>query len=185
MGASTWVCFTPWTDDAEAALQRLRRETFAAGDYHQGPDVSLRTLMDRMTDAQRAQFEEKMRPMREFLGLQPWERSPWDESPGEAVPGGGPPPRTVDEAVARAGDEGTHSILDITRTADFFAARAAAPLPDIALRRNLGTMRPDRARVEDRYAQVAGELDRWECVYLTVYRDGEPHELAFIGLTGD
>ena len=196
MGASAWVCFTAWTDDAEAALQRARRETFLSGDYYGGSGALPGTGVDGMPEADREQLRREMEPIKNFLGLKPWESAPWELSPGESMPGeewkqpgprgaAGPPPGSVDQAVARAGDEGTHSILDITHTARFFQARAAAPLPESALRRHLGTQRPERAQVEDAFGDVAEELDRWECVYLAVYRDGVPHELAFIGVTGD
>jgi hypothetical protein len=196
MGASAWLYFTPWTDDADAALQRLRRETFEAGDYYGADDGSGGSALDGISQEDRDRIYRTMDPVRKFMGIKPWERAPWEFGPGEALPGEGwdqparggggrPPPGTVDKAVARAGDEGTHSILDITHTAPFYAARAAAPLPEFALRRHLGTTRPDHEQVEDRFGDVAEALDRWECVYLTVYREGEPHELAFIGVTGD
>lgn len=196
MGASAWVCFTEWSDDPEAALQRLRRETFLAGDYYKADDAPGRSVRDAMSVAEWERLQEKMKPARDFLGIKPWESAPWESAPGETLPGEdwnqprsgripGPPPGTPDEAAERAGDEGTHSILDITHTARFFAQRAAAPLPESVLRRHLGTLQPSREQVEDRFEDVAEELDRWECVYLTVYRDGAPHELAFIGVSGD
>jgi hypothetical protein len=196
MGASAWICFAPWTDDPGAALQRLRRETFESGDYYGAGDAPRRMGLDDLPEADRERLRESMEPLRGFLGLKPWERGPWEPAPGEALPGeewndprgsgvSGLPAGSVDEAVARAGGEGTHSILDITHTARFFAPRAAAPIPEAMLRRRLGTLHPTREQVEDGFGDVAEELDRWECVYLTVYRDGQPHELAFIGVTGD
>ncbi|HEU4882137.1 MAG TPA: hypothetical protein VFT45_07830 [Longimicrobium sp.] len=193
MGASAWVCFTAWTDDAEAALQRLRQETFLSGDYY-GGSGALSGGEDNLSEDDREQVRKGMERLKNFLGFKPWELTPWEAPPGETIMGeewkegrgpSGSPPRGVDEAVARAGVEGTHSILDITHTTRFFQPRAAAPLPESLLLRHLGTQQPERAQVEDAFGDVAEELDRWECVYLAVYRDGAPHELAFIGVTGD
>jgi hypothetical protein len=36
MGASSWIYYTPYRDDPEAALQELRRRVFAEGDYSMG-----------------------------------------------------------------------------------------------------------------------------------------------------
>lgn len=49
MGATSWTYFTPYTPDAGAALERLRQETFAAGNY-QAPAGGWREELQRILD---------------------------------------------------------------------------------------------------------------------------------------
>jgi hypothetical protein len=48
-----------------------------------------------------------------------------------------------------------------------------------------GTARPTREQVEGRWDGVTAGLERWQAYYVTVYKDGEPAEYAFIGCSGD
>ena len=58
MGASGWSYFVPYDADISAALQRLREEVFARGDYMYG---------DGVTESERKVILEKARPE-----LDPW-----------------------------------------------------------------------------------------------------------------
>lgn len=103
-------------------------------------------------------------------------------------PGGFDPdhkPETIDELLEMVAEDGTHSILDIERTASRKEFGAAIPLPDRDAKRHFGTERPDHDQVESNWAAVAENLERWEAHYVAVWKDGEPHEYAFIGCSGD
>jgi hypothetical protein len=85
----------------------------------------------------------------------------------------------------RAGESGTHSILDIERVSEQPEFGVAAPLSADSLRQTFGTDAPTHEEVERHWADVAERLGRWQACYLVVYRGGEPHEYAFIGCSGD
>ena len=40
-------------------------------------------------------------------------------------------------------------------------------------------------QVEENWGDASDGLERWQAYYVTVYRDGKPHEYAFIGCSGD
>ena len=82
-------------------------------------------------------------------------------------------------------EDGTHSILDIERTARRPGFGAATPMPPDRIEALFGTTQPTHDQVEELWLDLSEELDRWEAYYLTVYRDGAPHEYAFIGCSGD
>jgi hypothetical protein len=48
-----------------------------------------------------------------------------------------------------------------------------------------GTPQPTREQVEAGWQDVAETLRREHACYLVVFRDGEPDEYAFIGVSGD
>jgi hypothetical protein len=54
-----------------------------------------------------------------------------------------------------------------------------------SMRRAFGTAEPTRDQVEQHWSDVAEQLGRWQARYVVVYRDGQPHEYAFIGCSGD
>lgn len=109
------------------------------------------------------------------------------------------------------GEEGTHSILDVSllvqttarpresELTDYFTVR---PLPDTRLVRHFGTERPTVKQYEDVLAQaheitrtrsflepdttVLGENPmRWTGTYVVLYTDGEPSHVGFFGSSGD
>jgi hypothetical protein len=94
-------------------------------------------------------------------------------------------PGSIGELLERAGESGTHSILDIERVSEQRGFGTAAPLPADSLRPAFGTDVPTHEDVERSWMDVAERLGRWEACYVVVYRDGEPHEYAFIGCSGD
>jgi hypothetical protein len=94
-------------------------------------------------------------------------------------------PGSITELLERAGESGTHSILDIERVSEQPGFGVAAPLSADSLRQVFETDVPTHEEVERRWPDVAEQLGRWQACYLVVYRDGEPHEYAFIGCSGD
>jgi hypothetical protein len=98
---------------------------------------------------------------------------------------GGGKPGSIDELLDRAAECGTHSILDIERTARRSGFGVATPLSQTALRRAFGTSEPTHAQIEEHWASVSDQLGPWQARYAAVYDDGQPHEYVFIGCSGD
>jgi hypothetical protein len=204
MGATSWHYYTPYRADPEEALQRLRADVFSRGDYvdvtgslgsalratarrfgHDPDAPDVRTAMGHNLRLQRAIETGDVRGLtrgdqalvRRVRALQ---------SLGEEPPHGrGRRPRSIAELLERAGECGTHSIIDIEHIAPRPRFAAAAPLTSASVRRLFGTAEPTHAEVEARWEDAAERLGRWQARYLAVYRDGRPHEYAFIGCSGD
>jgi hypothetical protein len=208
MGATSWHYYTGYREDPEEALQRLRADIFARGEYvdvtgplndvlrntarrlGQDPDApEITTIIDSSLRLQRAIDTGDTR------GLSRRERSLAERvralgaltgSPGaSASPRRGRRPRTIAELLERAAECGTHSILDIEHVGRRPRFAIAAPLTASTRTRVFGTAEPDHGQVEEHWEQVAESLGRWQARYLVVYRAGQPDEYAFIGCSGD
>jgi hypothetical protein len=174
MGASGWTYFVPHEPDPEQALQQLRQQVFAAGDYRKPGELppALHPF------ARGLPF-----PLRLLLaGLRAYQAV---SSALRWMLGDSGRPRTFDEALELAGEDGTHSILDITHTAPQHEFAAAVPLSEAQLQRALGTTQPTHEQVQAAGSHLLERLDRWDAVYLPVYLDGKPVEWAFLGCSGD
>lgn len=241
MGASSWRYYTSYQPDPEAALQQLRRDVFARGEYSFGfggfagpggpfaggpfagahgvpPDLATglppqlqvlnaaarmagtdeRVARAAMTgdytglnDEQR-QAAEQLRPLfqmaqahlaqggmvGDFGGDEDDEEEPREFAPGQR-------PETIEELLEMVAEDGTHSVLDIEQTGPGLGFGIAAPLPGRRVNHFFGSEQPTHQQVEENWGDVSEELDRWQAYYVTVYRDGRPHEYAFIGCSGD
>jgi hypothetical protein len=101
-------------------------------------------------------------------------------------------PQSIEEAIEIAGEDGTHSILDISRGTskepDFGTAFLA---PDEWLLAAYGTTRPTRKVVEAHGFEPAENLDRWSAVYFAVWdvegdeATGNPRWWYFEGCSGN
>ncbi|HTK76040.1 MAG TPA: hypothetical protein VL371_12325 [Gemmataceae bacterium] len=207
MGATSWHCFTSYQPDAEAALQRLRAEVFARSAYIDpagSPAEYVRQRYEQLglggdSPECRAAIEEATRGQRfletaseeDLRGVPRSSRAAFRRARelmnlvGQTPRRARRRPRTIDEVLERAAECGTHSILDITRTADRRGHAAAAPLTERELRRVFRTLEPTRHQVEDRWDEIAEKLDRWQACYFVVYQDGVAREYAFVGCSGD
>lgn len=93
--------------------------------------------------------------------------------------------RSIDEAREEAAEDGTRSILDIDRIAEEPDYGVAAPFhPDLLLD-SFRTLQPTRESVEARLHGLLGLIERGQCSYLIVSKDGRPHELFFAGYSYD
>jgi hypothetical protein len=162
-------------------------KTFAQGGGTQPPAAAAKRLQKAMeTGAEedlRGLSREERNLVQSFRRMQAVIGRYKGSSHGKTRPGG--PPRTIDEVLERAGEDGTHSILDIShvgRERDFGVAVALAPE---VLEEFFGTAEPSHEDVEDRGLDLAEDLDRWEAVYFVVYQHGRPHAYAFVGCSGD
>jgi hypothetical protein len=99
-------------------------------------------------------------------------------------------PQTIDDLLEGQGESGTHSILDIQGVSPEPEFGAVCPMPVERLQELFGTDKPTRKMVEEKLGDeelIEDPLvsERWQGVYFTVYRDGRPNELYFIGTSGD
>ena len=98
---------TPYDPDPEVALHRLREQTFAAGDYL--PPGGIMRFPRDLPPGSHLRFRLIMAVLQAIAAV---------SVVAHWVARGGPQPRTIDELLAMTGENGTHSILDITHTAD-------------------------------------------------------------------
>src|SRR5262245_46452864 len=171
MGASGWSYKTPYNPDIEAALQRLQREVFERGDYYKPweeiwryHDSILAKALDQLEDHER-QYLKRLRPHR--------------------LPDRNYVPSSIEKLLRNNAESGTHSILDISSTADEPTFGAATPVPDEDLLRVFGTTQPTVGDVESVIFDFGENLERWQAVYFIVYKDGQPYEIHFEGCSGD
>lgn len=88
------------------------------------------------------------------------------------------------EAIAAANADGTRSIVDISRIGDSPDFFTASPLSDHELIELFGTTQPTQEMIEA--SPVFGEdVDRGQCVYILLYKDGVPDEIYFFGYSFD
>jgi hypothetical protein len=97
-------------------------------------------------------------------------------------------PQSLEQLLERGGESGTHSIIDVASVAPAVTLGAVAPLPADEVAGLFGSERPTRADIETNFAGVMDVVEqrgRWTGSYLVAYRNGEPDELHFFGMSGD
>ncbi len=104
---------------------------------------------------------------------------------GRWIKRGGARYPSIEAAVDDAGEDGTHSILDITRTGSSRGPGVAVPLSPTVLVEVFGTPTPSRVQVQEASDRLLGKVGRWEAIYLPVYEDGRLSQWAFLGCSGD
>lgn len=94
---------------------------------------------------------------------------------------------SIDELLEASAENGTHSILDILQTADTPDFAVAWPAAMEAVEDIFGSSQPSHEEIEDKQGELTErlELERWQAVYLTVYKGGKPVEIYFEGVSGD
>lgn len=92
--------------------------------------------------------------------------------------------RDIDDAMNAAAEDGTRSILDVSRVGEKTDYGVAALVPNAQLREWFGTERPTRDMLEDAN-DLFESIDRGRCVYVVVYEDDRPKELFFAGYSYD
>ena len=187
----------PYEADVSAALQRLREDVFARGDYIYGDDI---------TDEQRKDILDKVRPE-----LDPWmqkvrEQAATLQEPfktkylemagrlkGELMGGGSAPrkpkrkPKTIEKLLEIQAESGTHSILDIVGISPEPKFGYIRPFPREKLVEIFGSQTPSHSEIEEAHSfgRLEDFADRWEGIYVIAYRDGSPSEIFFDGHSGD
>jgi len=197
MGSTTWDYFTPYDADAGAALRSLRKKVFREGGYERfvpsKEDLGVIQGKTRKTDPSLPP-EERARILQQDAMIHLATRiqnilGEWGGEPDPA-PDYSKKPRSIKALLREQGESGTHSILDIERVAAQPQAGAVSPMPPKRLKELFGTDRPTRQLVESKCQDPELMEDplvteRWQGIYFTVYREDQPHELFFIGTSGD
>jgi hypothetical protein len=83
-----------------------------------------------------------------------------------------------------AGADGTRSIIDLAHISEEPEMGAVTPLTDDELEELFGTTHPTRAMVEENY-DIWERLDRFQGVYIILYKDDQPDEIYFAGYSCD
>jgi hypothetical protein len=99
-------------------------------------------------------------------------------------PAPGPRHRSIPEAVAAAGADGTRSILDIAAVSGSRGYGVAYRLPPEALVPMFGTDQPTAADLAAGLGSLGG-FDRGQAFCLVLYADGAPSEVLFAGCSYD
>jgi len=96
-----------------------------------------------------------------------------------------PTPVDPDTLVAAQPHSGTHSIIDISEGVSAAPEMfTASPLTDEELLDIAGTVTPTSEQVRT-LGGWGAERDRWVGTYVVAYLDGQPHEIHFLGYSGD
>ena len=174
MGASSWHYTTPFNDDPNVALQQLRKQVFESGRYGdpfitvnvgqqlKGMPITIRLIVIA------AKLFYNVTQLLSWVGR------------------GCRSPRSIEEAIALAGESGTHSILDIERCSQSPDFGVAWKFQLANIRRLYGTEQPSFEDVERVGLHAAAEnLERWQAVYFPIYENGIPVSLFFVGCSGD
>lgn len=93
-------------------------------------------------------------------------------------------PKTPEEALEKAGESGTRSILDILRITEQPDYHCVAPVARTDLMRYFGTDKPTVAQVEECEAFWM-EIERGMARYVVTYEEGAPRKLFFAGYSFD
>jgi len=181
MGASGWSYFVPYQQDIEQALQQLREQVFASGDFLNHKAIEVEWL--RAQDDQA--YHEYQQRDREFWQSQEVE-PPETEARQQRIA------RLEQEQTTIAGlflddeGEGTHSILDIYALSDTAAYHTAILLPLEKVQEIFGTEHPPHTMIELRMKEVMLEaVGRWIGAYIVIWKDDQPDEIFFFGFSGD
>ena len=91
---------------------------------------------------------------------------------------------TKEELIEYNAEEGTHSILDIDHISTTPEFGSASPLTEGELHILFGTAKPTRTMIEsvNTYHRLR---ERWQGIYIIVYKDDQPNEIFFTGFSGD
>ena len=91
---------------------------------------------------------------------------------------------SIADALDASESEGTRSILDISQIADTPDFCVAAPFTEEELDSLFGTAQPTRAQALGSKA-LLDMIERGHCRYLTLFENGSPAELFFVGYSFD
>ncbi|WP_422925785.1 hypothetical protein [Singulisphaera sp. PoT] len=183
MGASGWYYTRPYDPDPELALRRLHDEEFESGDYLPRGGL-FRIPRDRdLSPDTPIKFRLSLYVFRMIAAISVAIHIHWFTR-------GGITPRSVDELLYIAGENGTHSILHITHASDIIELGVTAPLSKHRLLKHFGTTTPTQAQLDQVLASGDGrpgdDLRRWQGVYFAIHDEaGKPRDYMFIGSSGD
>ena len=193
MGFSTssWSYFVPYEEDIRAALQRLREDVFARGEYLTDWDI-LNEPMDWDAAARRhtkwANSKTITEETRQHHVAEAKRYTELAEREKHTKRPQRPPPlKTIEDLLEEQEETGTHSILDIAEISSKPKLGAVTPFPPSELVTYFNTDKPTREVIEDRYEWGALEKftsKRYRGIYIIAYKDQQPTEIFFAGSSG-
>ncbi|MGH7143619.1 MAG: hypothetical protein ACREJ2_05720 [Planctomycetota bacterium] len=139
---------------------------------------------DDLGDALQQLRDREFRAGRYFPAIDAMFEFPFPPGPDSPAPGA--QHLSIEEAIEAAAESGTNSILDIESIGDepFFCV--AAPVDPALLRQLVGTDQPTRAMLESPAANELFEsIERGQALYVVLYKDGQPDEIYFAGISFD
>jgi hypothetical protein len=181
MGASGWSYFVPYQKDVGRALQALKTGVFSEGRYCCPPVPAVEELESARVNLPSLSPDPTQAGQEPDLLLSLLKTK---QSKPRRIP------RTIKALLKQCGAKGTHSILDIECISSEPAFAAITPLSRDQLLVIFGTARPLHAEVERWSTRVelpgAPHLyERWQGIYLIIYRNGRADEIYFEGCSGD
>lgn len=93
-------------------------------------------------------------------------------------------PKTPEQALELAGEDGTRSILDILRIGPEPDHFVAAPLSPEEYERYFGTVKPSLAKIQG-CDDLWDDLDRGMARYVLAYEGDRPTKIVFLGYSFD
>jgi len=166
MGASSWQYFVPYQSNIQKALDELRAEVFQSGKYYIGEPV-----WHSIDESEYDEYPEE--DMREEL--KEWLRRMKSMDK----------PITIEDLLEWNGEDGTHSILDITRVSVKPDFGTISPLAHEELISMFGTHEPTSIMIEQKANKIMELRERWQGTYIIVYKDGLPEQIYVAGFSGD
>jgi hypothetical protein len=158
MGGRYWNYFVPYAEDAGAALQKLRAETFRSGQYTDSRTVlSPQELEEDPELAEEVQRLKKPHTIEELL-----------------------------EQEQESGTNSIVDITHVSETREFCAV-TPMPAQDLQDLFGTDKPTHEMVESK-RYLELAEHrltCEKWMGAYFTVYRDGKPDEIFFAGVSGD
>jgi len=94
-------------------------------------------------------------------------------------------PQTIKEAIERGGEEGTHSVLDMTAVTKRQTAGTVTPLSKQTLLKLFQTERPTEADWWKKYFAVRDRIERGRGILVVLYENEVPAKIVFAGLAWD
>lgn len=199
MGATGWNYFVPYETDISAALQRLREDIFARGNYVWGDGLTPKQhdstvkrmrphieawVSNLMKDAENPKLSERERTIRRMGAEQI--RKKW-EIEEKSKPKVTKKPKTIEDLLNQQAENGTHSILDITCISPKPKFGAINPFPNSRLLEFFDSETPSRTNIEEVFESGSLErfISRWQGFYIIAYCNGRPSEIFFAGCSGD
>jgi hypothetical protein len=184
MGATGWLYFVPYQQDINTVLQKLKDDVFKQGQYEQPFNLDqneVESQLNFLSSVYQSLPDEIRKHTNQFLEL--GQASAKQQRPQQT-------PKNIQQLLEQCGTEGTHSILDIEKVSSTPVSGAVAPLSNQQLIHIFGTEQPTHDMVEKwstRIDSLNAEplYERWEGIYIIVYKDSVPDEIYFEGCSGD
>jgi hypothetical protein len=169
MSASAWSYYVPYQSEIDHALENLRQTVFQSGEFYKAPNhwrnMSKQDVISEYRGMPRALVIEALENWHYMAHL--------------------PKPNSIEDWLIWNTGEGTHSILDIHGVAEEPDYGVAAPLPDEAILVLFGTHYPTKRDIERQALTLAMLRPAEQATYIIVYQHRLPHQIYFVGRSGN